>query len=346
MLIYLEEIDMNKADTIRRFYKDNFPHITPVFRKKHILLTEKMEFVCKKHKHKFLAKPSDTLRSATGGCFECKKERLSSIKMGVKLGLRKTTKEFRQELSDRFADSVKLISKKYQGGKTDHTFLCNSCGNEWKTKPINILNSKVGCPNCGRKQAADKQRKSLPRFKRDLKEATGGKVKLVGDTYYGDGWRHKFKCACGNKFTAVANTLLQTPRNGCGKCSLLDGNKKYSRKAVAWMNAIMEKKGWDIQHAENGGELKISLGKRFIFADGYCKETNTVFEFHGDIWHGNLMRFSNNEICSPFSEKTAKQLYDETQRRHLRLIRKGFNVVFVWESHYDSGKLVSGILYA
>ena len=49
----------------------------------------------------------------------------------------------------------------------------------------------------------------------------------------------------------------------------------------------MEKENIPIQHAENGGEFYIQgIGK----VDGYCQETNTVYEFHGSYWHGNCER--------------------------------------------------------
>ena len=29
--------------------------------------------------------------------------------------------------------------------------------------------------------------------------------------------------------------------------------------------------------------------------DGYCYETNTVYEFHGDYWHGNPIVFDSDD---------------------------------------------------
>ena len=40
-----------------------------------------------------------------------------------------------------------------------------------------------------------------------------------------------------------------------------------------------------IQHAINDKEYLIE-GTRY-HADGFCKDTNTIYEFHGDYWHGN-----------------------------------------------------------
>ena len=41
-----------------------------------------------------------------------------------------------------------------------------------------------------------------------------------------------------------------------------------------------------IQHAENDNEYLIP--NTCFHANRYCKETNRIYEFHGDLWHGNL----------------------------------------------------------
>lgn len=58
----------------------------------------------------------------------------------------------------------------------------------------------------------------------------------------------------------------------------------YSKESIEWLEWVMEKnkkqgKLEKIQHALNGGE--VSLPSRRIRFDGYCRETNTVYEFLG-----------------------------------------------------------------
>ncbi len=54
----------------------------------------------------------------------------------------------------------------------------------------------------------------------------------------------------------------------------------------------MTKNNIKIRHALNGGE-KVILGKK---VDGYSKETNTVYQFHGCFWHGCSKCFDPNTI--------------------------------------------------
>ena len=87
----------------------------------------------------------------------------------------------------------------------------------------------------------------------------------------------------------------------------------YSRKAIRWLNHISKKNNIEIQHAENGGELRIELGNgKYYLVDGYCKDTNTVYEFHGDVFHGNPSIFNKEDKCHPYNDMTAGELLSYT----------------------------------
>ena len=49
----------------------------------------------------------------------------------------------------------------------------------------------------------------------------------------------------------------------------------YSVKGCAYMNKLNEEKHWNLQHAENGGEI-LCLG---YWIDGYDKDLNIAFEY-------------------------------------------------------------------
>ena len=54
-----------------------------------------------------------------------------------------------------------------------------------------------------------------------------------------------------------------------------DMNLNYSKKACEYINKLNEQNNWNLQHAENGGEV-LCLG---YWLDGYDKELNIVFEY-------------------------------------------------------------------
>lgn len=111
-------------------------------------------------------------------------------------------------------------------------------------------------------------------------------------------------------------------------------NYGFSMKAIRWLEQISNEQNIYIQHALNKGEYSIPNTK--YRADGYCEETNTIYEFHGDIFHGNLNIFDNDDICNPWSDLTAKQLFDKTKERELLITKLGYNVTTMWEQDFDN----------
>lgn len=108
----------------------------------------------------------------------------------------------------------------------------------------------------------------------------------------------------------------------------------YSRKCVHWLTDIMNNHGIDIQHALNGGEYCIP-GTRYR-ADGYCQQTHTIYEFHGDVWHGNPALFGPADCPNPFSPCTARELYAKTLIKESLIQELGYNLVVMWEHQWDS----------
>lgn len=84
-----------------------------------------------------------------------------------------------------------------------------------------------------------------------------------------------------------------------------------------------------IRHAGSAeGEFNIpNVGK----VDGYCKENNTVYEYHGDYWHGNPLKF-NPEDLNERANVTFGELYQRTVQRDNKIKQLGYNLVVKWES--------------
>jgi hypothetical protein len=97
-----------------------------------------------------------------------------------------------------------------------------------------------------------------------------------------------------------------------------------------WIKNIMEKEGIYIQYAKSEeGQYKIP-GTRYK-ADGYCEETNTIYEFHGDYWHGN----PNTNNIKDTNKKVNKKfgtLFINTCIKEFKLREMGYNYICKWES--------------
>lgn len=105
-------------------------------------------------------------------------------------------------------------------------------------------------------------------------------------------------------------------------------NFGYSYRCIEWLTSIAESDNIHIQHALNGGEYKIPHTN--YKADGYCKATNTIYEFHGDIWHGNPVLFNRDDRI-PYSSHTAGYVYDATVKKENTIRELGYNLVVIWE---------------
>jgi len=60
----------------------------------------------------------------------------------------------------------------------------------------------------------------------------------------------------------------------------------YSIKSIKWLKYISQKCKINIRHACNGGEVAININGKTLKVDGYCEETETIYQFHGCYYHG------------------------------------------------------------
>ena len=133
-------------------------------------------------------------------------------------------------------------------------------------------------------------------------------------------------CRIHGEFEQIPRTHLRP--TGCYRCN----PTKHSKKQILCLDFLASYHNIHIQHAENGlGEFAIP-STRFK-ADGYCQATNTVYEFHGDLWHGNPRKFHPDNV-SFFGVKYG-DLYQRTLAREKDIRDLGYNLVVVWESEWD-----------
>ena len=107
--------------------------------------------------------------------------------------------------------------------------------------------------------------------------------------------------------------------------------KQYSKQQIEWMNFLQKYYGISIQHASNDGEYKIP--KTRYYADGFCRDTNTIYEYHGDYWHGNPIIFPSDDF-NKSTKCTYGELYDNTCKRESEIRGLGYNLVVIWESDW------------
>ena len=134
----------------------------------------------------------------------------------------------------------------------------------------------------------------------------------------------KINCKKHEIFTKTPCNFLNS--YGCPKCY----PSGYSLIAIRWLESVATEKKLHIQHAQNGGEVKLpQIGK----VDGYHEESKTIYEFHGDYFHGNP-RFYHPEEMNEISNKQFGRLCKDTIHREIMAKKMGYKYICQWERDY------------
>jgi hypothetical protein len=205
-----------------------------------------------------------------------------------------------------------------------HT-ICNKCrANKLKTRPTSDKWKRI-CPAC-QKEILYKSVKSYllcVRTKTKCRKCGSAEIVKHRDTSFFKTQEYRKKMSEILKVKRKTNSYGDSFKKKCrinrAKSALLGVQNKpnYNKNACLFIDAINKKFGWNLQHAESGGE-KVVEG---FFLDGYDDGRNIVFEYdepkHNTLSHEKRDRIKEKVVIkkiSPwkfirFSEKYNK-LYD------------------------------------
>ena len=185
------------------------------------------------------------------------------------------------------------------------------------------------CPKCSRSSISEKQIKNN-NFVETANKIFKNEYDYSLVNYQGSNIKVKIICNIHGIFEKTPdNHVHKTRPQGCQKCQI---KKQYSKKQIEWLNFIQLKDNIIIQHAENNSEFYIPNTK--YRADGFCQETNTIYEFHGDYWHGNPNKFISSEI-NKTTNCSFGELYQKTLEKENYIKNLGFNLITIWESDWN-----------
>jgi Zn finger protein HypA/HybF involved in hydrogenase expression len=263
--------------------------------------------------HRRKMQPTSVLQGR--GCLDCHYER------------RKQTRIEPKDMEKRLAVLAKrgiYAKTKYTKSDVKMTFACDN-GHRWQATLHSITHGGNGCSQCaGNRQIITDE------YAEELKTAHPN-VRVIGE-YVNWATPVKHKClACENVFMRQRVKMLSG--NGCLVCH--PPVRKYSKVAIRWLKRVAKREAIKIRHAENGGEYTIPLAKGITLrVDGYCKQTNTVYEFYGDAIHGNPKIFSPTDKPHPWDrDVTAKELLRKTKRREKIILARGYKLITRWHNH-------------
>ncbi len=167
----------------------------------------------------------------------------------------------------------------YLGCKNKIQIICKEHGVFLQT-PDNHLYRFSGCPNCGQISKGRAIANNTERFIRQCNKIHDFKYDYLQTIYVRN--RDKIIIICPNhgKFEQMA--MAHLAGKGCKSC----GNS-VSHKETQWLNSL--------QIPKENRNLVIHINNTIIKPDGFNPNTNTIYEYYGDYWHGTL-RFIKEKI--------------------------------------------------
>ncbi len=96
-----------------------------------------------------------------------------------------------------------------------------------------------------------------------------------------------------------------------------------------WLESLILTEGIEIEY-----EYSFNPKNKKHRADGFCAETNTIYEFHGDFWHGHPEIFPPDQYHPIIKKKTMGELYQATLERESKIKSLGYNLQVMWEHNY------------
>ena len=115
----------------------------------------------------------------------------------------------------------------------------------------------------------------------------------------------------------------------------------YSFKSIKWMKYLESTNYIKIQHALNGKEVKIKINGQIYKVDGYCKETNTIYQFHGCYFHGCKECYDPLTL-NKLNNRNMYLLYNKTHDID-NTLRKVCNLNTIWEHEFDKNIAMTSI---
>ncbi|XP_072030691.1 uncharacterized protein [Amphiura filiformis] len=121
-------------------------------------------------------------------------------------------------------------------------------------------------------------------------------------------------------------TIAIIPPNGYGP------GQNFSRDSIQWLNYEALKNDSVIQHAMNGGEVRLN-GR--VTVDGIDFETRKIYSYQGCLYHGCPACYDEDTL-NPISQKPMAELYRLTlfRKNQIEINYPEYDIVEIWEHEW------------
>jgi hypothetical protein len=123
-----------------------------------------------------------------------------------------------------------------------------------------------------------------------------------------------------HKDGAASPPIAQIPYQGYARF------RQCSVESTEWLEYLMHKEKKFIRHALNFPTGEYTIGN--YKADGYCAATNTVYLYHGCVFHG--CRECTRGLLHPMTKQPSLEVYRKTMQQTIDIKARGYKVRVIW----------------
>jgi len=196
------------------------------------------------------------------------------------------------------------------------------------TQSPKVHKKGCGCTLCGKKtQGGTHGKYTTEQFINKAISLYGDRYDYSATTYTHTKGKVTIACPRHGEFTTLATYHLNH-NTGCPVCH--KPHTTNSKVEIEWLTSL------NIDDLVVNKYVYLNDGSH-LRPDGFDPSTNTVYEFHGDYWHGNPTRFDPLGYHKQLN-KTFGELFEHTNNKMQRYRDSGYTVVEMWESDWIKEK--------
>lgn len=207
----------------------------------------------------------------------------------------------------------------YESTRSKVEWKCKRCGSVWKSQMRNLLDGNSHCYTCSKKRV----RETVLLPNEVFLERISKILPHIQPLEKFDGYYVKLECKCNRHdrlFISTPHSLL-TGKCGCPLCYETHGERK--------LRIILEKYGIELKQQFTFDDCKDEALLKF---DGYNKEHNVAFEYHGEQ-HYRVVDFSGHNYEHAKNQFLKMQKRDQIKRNYCN--SHGILLIEIPYYHYD-----------
>jgi hypothetical protein len=180
-----------------------------------------------------------------------------------------------------------------------------------------------GCNDCGNIKRHNAHASTLDEMIVKANAIHHNKYSYPDQEYINGKTKIQIICPKHGSFWQTPNAHISKHKHGCPTCG---NGARISAPCIMWLDLM------GVPNDPEHREVRLPIGSGRKKADGFDPITNTVYEFYGDYYHGNLDKYDEDEDNG--LGITYGELYEKTMKREKLIKQAGYKLITMWESDF------------